>query len=400
MKVALFQVKSYEGVEEKIREGIEAMGGISQFAKKGDKVLLKPNLLGFYRPERGITTHPSIVKAVARIVRECGATPIIADSPGMGISYTQCSLKKLYEVCGITMIEEAVLNYDTRTSKLGHFEIIRPVIDCNLIINIPKLKTHALTVLTGAVKNLYGLIPGLSKLSYHLTHRDTESFSRLLFELLEVIEKPQLAIVDGIIGMDGDGPMDGNLRNVGVIIISDTPILADLIALKIVGIPCSLLPGHKKRQDLLKSAELFGDPLSRLILKEPFILPKSIPSCEWLSFLKPLLTATPVIRKDCNGCGTCVNVCLQGAIRLEQGRASIEDRLCIRCYCCQESCPNQAIALKRSILYRFILRITKTRYYRIFEKIYHLTRFPINPFWGKVEDFKGRLWERLRCLRR
>ncbi len=375
MKVSLISAKSYDIIEEKIREGLEAMGGIAQFVKKGDNVLLKPNLLGFYKPERHITTHPSIVRAIARIIKEEEAYPIIADSPGMGISYTKWSLKRAYEVCGMEGIGGAILNYDTSVRKIGHFEIITPALDCDLIINIPKLKTHSLTVFTGAVKNLYGLIPGLTKLSYHSTHKTKEAFSSLLFDILETIKKPQLTIMDGIIGMDGNGPADGNLRDVGVIIISTNPVLADLVALKIMRIPHSLVPDFKKCEDLLIMAEFFGEPLKELILKKPFVLPVSASPWGWLgSYLKPILTVKPVIRNTCNGCGTCVNVCLQGAIKLEKKGAKINDELCIRCYCCQESCPNQAISLKRSISYRLLSKIARTRFYRIFEEMYCLIK--------------------------
>lgn len=375
MKVFLASCSSYDEIEEKIRDGIEAIGGISQFVKQKDNVLLKPNLLGFYKPERGITTHPSFVQAIARIVKRSGANPIIADSPGMGISYTKWSLKRTYEVCEMDKIEDAILNYDVGIGRMGRFEVIKPACDCELIINIPKLKTHSLTILTGAVKNLYGLIPGLAKLSYHSTHRDRESFSKLLFELLENIKKPQLTIMDGIIGMDGDGPADGNLRPVGIIIISDDPILADLVALKIIGIPISLIPELEKRSDIFEKGEFFGEPLNDLILKKPFALPTSASPWGWLGrYLKPVLTVKPVIRNNCDGCGTCVKVCLQQAIKLENKKAKISDGLCIRCYCCQESCPNQAIGLKRSFSNRLILKIAKTRLYRIFEEAYHFIK--------------------------
>ncbi|MEW6007990.1 MAG: DUF362 domain-containing protein, partial [bacterium] len=145
MRVCLLSAKSYDSAEEKIREGFEKIGGISQFVQSGDNVLLKPNLLGFYKPERMITTHPSIVKAIAKIVKEKGANPIIADSPGMGISYTKWSLKRTYDTCGMEGIE-AELNYDTTSERIGYFDIIKPALEANFIINLPKLKTHTLTV--------------------------------------------------------------------------------------------------------------------------------------------------------------------------------------------------------------------------------------------------------------
>lgn len=375
MKVCLLSSLSYDGVEEKIRKGIDLLGGISQFVKNKDNVLLKPNLLGFYKPERGITTNPAIVRAIANIIKECGANPIIADSPGMGISYTKWSLKRTYEVCGMDDIGGAILNYDVNIEKMGRFEIIKPVFDCDLIINLPKLKTHTLTILTGAVKNLYGLIPGLTKLSYHSTHKDRESFSALLFDILANIKKPQLIIMDGIIGMEGDGPTDGKLRNVGVIIISDDPVLADLVALKIVGIPTSLIKEFEKREDILKQAEFFGEAIDRLVLKRAFSLPRSVSSWGWLSrYLKPIVTVKPVIRNNCTLCGTCVNICQKGAIKIKDNRIKIDDDLCIRCYCCQEGCPNQAIGLKRSISNRIVSKIARTRFYRIFEEIYRLVK--------------------------
>lgn len=364
MKVAALRCSDYE--EERVflavRKGIELIGGIGLL--KG-KVLLKPNLLGFYHPDRGITTHPAVVKAIAKLTKSIGGRPIIADSPGMGIPYTRESLKKLYR---ITQMEglNAELNYDPEFkgffSQDRGFRLIKPIGEVDSVVNIPKLKTHSFTILSCSVKNLFGLIPGFDKLGYHSTLSKVEEFSSMLFSLAEVV-KPKLTVVDGIVGMEGNGPAGGVLRKVGWIIISDNPILADLAVCRLIGWRPEIVPGFSKRAELFDKGEWLGEEV--VPLSPPFRLPQGTAPWRRLGrYLKPLFTAKPVISKGCVSCGVCQKTCPKGAIKIKGDTTVIDDSLCIRCYCCQELCPHQAILLKSSIWAKTFSYLVEKRIYR------------------------------------
>lgn len=364
MKIAILKCPDYDEkrVFSAVAKGIELIGGID--ALKG-KTLLKPNLLGFYHPDRGITTHPAVVKAIAQLTKSVGGKPYLADSPGMAIPYTKESLKKLYQ---ITQMEGlgVNLNYDTESkgffSQDTGFKLIKLIGEVDSVVNIPKLKTHSYTILSCAVKNLFGLIPGFDKLGYHSTLPKIEDFSSMLFRLAEVV-RPKLTIVDGIVGMEGNGPAGGILRDVGWIIVSDNPILADLAACRLIGWRTEIVPGLKERTRLFNKCEWFGEEVVSLF--PPFLLPQGVAPWGRLGrYLKPVFTAKPVVSKACIGCEICEKTCPRKAIKIKDGQAMIDDSLCIRCYCCQELCPQGAILLKSSILAKAITFLVDKGIYR------------------------------------
>ena len=231
---------------------MDLIGGITSFLKPGDKVLLKPNLLSFHKPEEGVTTHPAVVRAVVQIVQEAGAQVIIADSPGGAIPYTKDSLKKLYEITDITQIAtetEAFLNYNTEWESLPHpegklikiLDVIKPVLEADCIINLPKLKTHLFTTLTLATKNLFGVVPGLLKVGYHAKIKEVIRFSEMLLDILTFV-KPVLTVMDGIVAMEGDGPASGSPYDLGLIIAGADTLCVDSIACGIIGLDPKKLP--------------------------------------------------------------------------------------------------------------------------------------------------------------
>ena len=364
MKVAILRCSDYdeEKVFSAVKKAVELIGRIDSL--KG-KTLLKPNLLGFYHSDRGITTHPAVVKAIAKLVKSIGGRPIIADSPGMGIPYTKESLKKLYH---ITQMEGlgANLNYDTEFKGFFFqdkgFRLIKLVGEVDSVVNIPKLKTHSFTILSCAVKNLFGLIPGFDKLGYHSTLPKIEDFSSMLFCLADVVQ-PKLTIVDGIVGMEGNGPSGGILRDIGWIIVSDNPILSDLAACRLIGWKNEIVPGLSERANGFDKAEWLGDEVVPIF--PPLQLPQGVaPWGKLGKYLKPFFTAKPVVSNACIGCGVCEKTCPKKAIKMKNGQAMINDSLCIRCYCCQELCPQGAILLKNSILAKTLLYLVEKRIYR------------------------------------
>jgi uncharacterized protein (DUF362 family) len=231
---------NYEKVKNAVRSSFNNLGGIHTFITPSDKVLLKVNLLIRRRPEKAATTHPSIVQAIAELVIEAGGKPIIGDSPGGYHFYKKEILKSVYETCGMIEAAErsgADLNYNTEVVDIPYPEgkviknikTIKPLLKADKVINVPKVKTHMMTVYSGAVKNLFGIIPGSFKAEYHLRFEDTMDFSNLLIDLC-LFAKPVLTIMDAVIGMEGYGPTNGNPKQVGLIIAGTNPYELDIIA--------------------------------------------------------------------------------------------------------------------------------------------------------------------------
>ena len=205
-----------EEVEAAVRRAVELVGGIEKFVSPGAKILLKPNLLQGQAPERCVTTHPAVVAAVARLLTEHGCRVVIGDSPGAGVVYSEANLRRAYLRAGYTAVAEetgAVLNYDISSRVISfpegeamkQFSIITPAAEADAIVVVSKAKTHMWTRMTGATKNLFGLIPGLEKPVFHFRFQDEYAFGRMLVDLNECM-KPRLQIVDAVMAMEGTAP--------------------------------------------------------------------------------------------------------------------------------------------------------------------------------------------------
>jgi uncharacterized protein (DUF362 family) len=241
-KVSIERCKGYEvsRVKNAIKKCLEPLGGLSSFINPGDRVLLKVNLLMKRKPERVTTTHPAMAQAIAELVIEAGGRPMIGDSPGGYNFYNKKVLESIYDVCGMKEAAEksgATLNYNTDMLDVSNpngkiiksIKAIRPVIEADKIISIPKIKTHMMTVYSGAVKNLFGIIPGSYKPEYHLRFDDAEDFADLLLDICS-FAKPTLTVMDAVIGMEGYGPTNGSPKKVGLVISSTDPYSLDAVA--------------------------------------------------------------------------------------------------------------------------------------------------------------------------
>ena len=257
-KVYIVQCKDYDEIEDKFAALMNLMGGMGRFAKQGEKIVLKVNLLREARPEEAVSTHPAVVAAVGRLAREAGAVPVIADSPGGGYRYTRKILDKIYHTnrmhqaanqAGITV------NWDTTSRPVSftdgiltkHFDIITPVYEADAVFNLCKMKTHLFTVMTGAIKNIFGVIPGLSKTGYHAKLHDVQRFAGMLLDLTQYVS-PRLTIMDAVVAMEGDGPGTGDPRQVGLLIGSENPLALDVAATEIMGL-------HRTENPILMEAE-------------------------------------------------------------------------------------------------------------------------------------------------
>ena len=333
------------------------LGGMEHFVSQGDKVLLKINLLSAKEAARAVTTHPAMVSAVARVVRLAGGIPFIGDSPAGTFSHK--ALKKTYASSGITNIadrEGITLNFNTRSRKMDFPQAQRlktiPICDfiqeADKIIALPKLKTHSFQFMTLACKIMYGAVPGLFKATYHARFSSRLAFADILLDILTGI-KPQLYIMDGIIGMQGQGPASGDPVRLGFALASTDPVAMDIAVCRILGIEPVGIP-------VLKRANIrkwWPDNIDYPLLKpndvsyKGFVLPNT---ADHLITGKKLPQKRPVVTEKCVGCGECETICPKGAITLtgdnaQMKFAQVNYSKCIQCYCCHEVCPENAIVL-------------------------------------------------------
>lgn len=362
---------SFETVFEAVRRSVDLLGGMRAFVKKGERILVKPNLLAAKPAEAAVTTHPMVVKAVLRLVKEAGATPFVADSPGIG------SALKIAEKCGVLDVcrEEGVELTELKTlilveNPLGHtfkrLEVADEALKADGIINLPKLKTHAQMHLTMGVKNLFGCVPGKTKPQWHLSAGvDSRDFAGMLLDLYFFLG-PRLTIMDAVVGMEGNGPGSGDPRKLGLIMAAVDCIAMDTAACDLLGgrthdVP--ILKAALKRG--LKQAETCNVTAVGAVLDEVrvdgFRFPprSSVNFAERLPYfidkrLRKALTSRPhVDDKACTMCSVCVNVCPAG-IMTGKKRIEIDYDRCIRCYCCQEMCPQGAITPRQGWLKKII----------------------------------------------
>ena len=378
-QVSIVKCKSYQPEEltEKIRESLRLIGGIEKFIRPGAKVLVKPNLLMAASPDTAITTHPEFVRQVLRILKGINCKIYLGDGPSVFGSQME-NIVKVYEQTGIREIaeEEAVelVTFDKRyipptpEGAQGYFPLAQYVKDCDYIVSIPKFKTHEYIILTGAVKNLFGLIPGTFKLECHKNFHQPERFAKMLLDVCAAV-KPALSIVDGITGMEGNGPAtSGSKRDIGLILAGSDPVAMDTVLAGIMNArPENIytikealnrnLPGAS-----LDNIDILGMSLERVVIRG-FKLPdisiqrailNNLPPFA-ANLLKKWLTFQPKIDTDtCQLCDACVNNCPQKTMSNKNGKIVIDYSQCISCFCCREVCPYAAIGIKKSFLARLL----------------------------------------------
>jgi len=358
-RVSVTTCLTYSKVE--VRKALEKVlapfGGIDAFVKKGERVLLKPNLLGASPPERGVTTHPSVVEAVAEMVRETGGNPFIGDSPAIGPFRRVASKTGMEEVARRLSIPLVELKEEREIVSPEEFlfrriTLSREALEADKVINLPKLKTHSMMALTLGVKNLFGCVPGFKKASWHLKAQKRETFATLLLEIYLHI-RPALTIADGIVAMEGSGPQSGDLRPLGLLAASEDAILLDAFLSRFVGLPPQRLPTLQaaKRKGIRHWEKDFsvigGDPPPPVVLRIPpsANIGWGLPGLLKKPLRQFLLPRPRVLQDLCKRCGLCAEVCPPKAIRVEE-KVKVNEGLCIRCYCCQEVCPEGAIQLR------------------------------------------------------
>lgn len=380
-RVSIVKCDSYAETAEKVHKALELLGGIEAFVKPGDKVVIKPNYVSRKNPADAATTHPEFLRAVIVEAENAGGSVVVAESPGG--PYSRAMLGMVYSGCGA---DEAVkgtgasLNYDTdfreKEFPAGHtvkkFTVIDPILEADVIISLPKLKTHSMTSYTGAVKNMFGVIPGTHKAEMHFRLNERAAFCSMLVDLCECVT-PHLSIMDGVWAMEGNGPTAGENRKAGLIIAAKNPFALDLAASSIIGYAPhevdTVLFSAQRGLCPESAAELtvLGERLEDVMMpdfKKPeshFDLLKLLPVPSAMrAWLTEKLSARPKIDYDmCVGCGECARCCPPKAIDMKEHRPHIRREACIKCFCCQELCPKKAVKIERSVANRLMLRLLK-----------------------------------------
>lgn len=334
---------------------LEALG-VAADLTPDTHVLLKPNLLFGRDPSLAVTTHPALLRAIAKRLGELGVTRItLADSPGG--RYTPAALRKVYATCGLTLLSDVLcLNEDTAIGEKGGFSVIQAVLNADYIINCPKLKTHGLTVMSAGVKNLFGCIPGLQKPEWHMKQPTLDGFTAMLLRLCGTVA-PQLTLLDAVDCMEGNGPSGGDVRPMGYTLCSRDVYALDEVAAELMAVQPNLVPtlrlARQNRLCMPETIEKTGDAL--LPAQPPFRLPDSIVAKERLLTPNGMFhrlfgrrkTYPYIVAQRCIGCGRCGESCPRHLIDVIDRKAVITRKGCISCFCCQEMCPERAIDVTR-----------------------------------------------------
>lgn len=368
-KVALVSCKTYESNQidhalDRLEEILDLWNGV---LPQSEKVLIKPNLIAAKKPEKAVTTHPALVKAVAQRLRKKGYEVFIGDSPGGAIR----GLERYWRKSGLDIAaQEAgaqLINFEgsgsTKVVRNGRqYTIAQPILDFKFILNMPKLKTHVFTGLTGAVKNLFGSVPGLGKAAMHQQAPRPGDFAARLLDIYE-IAAPSFHLADAVMVLDTKGPSSGRVRPMHCLMAGMDGVALDTVFAHLAGCPVKgyLTGSEAKRRGYgavdLSNVEVLGaDPAG--MIPDDFKVPgialyRFIPG--FLGRLSErLIRAWPESNHLCTACGFCAESCPVGCIDIKNKKAIMDRKRCILCLCCHELCPEGAVELERSFLARRI----------------------------------------------
>lgn len=366
--VAVVRCKTYdvETVKPALEEALNAVNGLD-FVKSGMKIIIKPNLVSFKKPDAAATTHPALLEALVEMLLARGADVTIGDSPGGPHSLPL--LNRVYAATGMDRLEKlgAKLNRNMNEKTvdfpegkvLKNFTYTEYLDEADAIIDFCKLKSHGMLGMSAAVKNLFGTIPGLKKPEVHYKFQNDAEFADMLVDLNEYF-KPRLAICDAVVGMEGNGPTAGTPRQIGAIIASKSTYYADVVGAELIGMNIDGLPTLQAAYERgfapasSKNLRVYGD--IRALTVDDF----KAPPVRGLSFMrkgnvlhfisKAALEHKPTLKKRlCVGCGECARMCPAKAIEMKNKKPHINREKCIRCFCCQEFCPRAAMVAHRPL---------------------------------------------------
>jgi uncharacterized protein (DUF362 family)/ferredoxin len=373
-RVSIQRLDTYEpaAVERAVQAVLEPLGGMGAFVGSGVRVALKPNWLMPSAPERAICTHPEILRAVARPARVCGAAAVEAiDSPGVGTA-TRCARRLGLTADDPVAVRDADEGIDVAPpgASFHRLRLIRRLREADVVVNLPKAKTHGQMVVTAAVKNSFGAVVGMEKAQWHFrAGKNPMDFARLLLHVHALVA-PRLSILDAVVGMEGNGPSGGDPRPLGFIMASTDAHAMDAVLARIWGIDPGRVFTLAAARDLgllpaVERIEVVGPAPEALRPRPAWRLARPVPlrgfgGPAWLNAaVERLMRVEPrVVEAKCTGCGECGDVCAAGAIapgpegKGNERRVVIDCERCIACFCCQEMCPQGAIEVSAGLAAR------------------------------------------------
>lgn len=365
-KVSILKVPSYrENLVPRVAELLKPLGGWESFCKPGDRVLLKPNLVMAKPPESAALTHPALILAVASLLKDLGCRVALGDSPGLGSA--ESVIRKLGMDRELKRLQVEVVEFETKVAygrfpatdrferRFKSLELAGELLEYDRLINMAKLKSHGQMGVTLATKNLFGCVVGHNKGRWHFAAGwDLHAFARLLVEIALTVNA-SLHILDGITGMDGNGPTSGRPREIGLLLAGTNPIALDRVVVELIGRRPEQFPLFEAAREMglagldLEGVELLGAGIHECLITD-FEIPSLVPIRTFVNpvvsgllerFIRQRLTLDP---GKCVNCRKCEQLCPAQAIHYLE-RIRIDDRKCIRCCCCQELCPVGALTV-------------------------------------------------------
>jgi len=357
--VTLIACDSYDAiaVDAAIQASLKHITVLEQLVTPGARVHIKPNLLTAKTPDKAATTHPAIVRSLVTILHSLGATVTIGDSPA-GESrpiqeyWEKTGMAEVAEQTGATLVQfekNGVVPFDVNGQT---YFIARAVAEADVVINVSKMKTHSLTLFTGAIKNMFGSIPGFRKSEYHKQAHKARDFSKIVVDIFSAI-RPHLNIMDAVEIMEGAGPSAGTAAHLGLVLSSSDAVALDAVAAHLMGFEDGEIFTTQYAYEAglgeknLDKITILGEPLSKYTGRV-FSLPTNrymnyVPSAV-VKLLGKLIWVRPSPDdKKCQRCGACIAICPTGAMSSDKGFPIIDYEKCISCFCCDEACPHNAI---------------------------------------------------------
>lgn len=355
MPKVMIQPATYENVRQAVDRAFE----IFPQDLKGKTVLIKPNVLRSSKAHEGIVTHPAVLRAVVEKVESLRpATLIVGDNPGLfnyganEASFQETGLleaaKGYYRNIGNDSVK-----VDFNPEFLAQVSLSRIILEADVIISLPKFKTHGLTIITGAIKNSYGFLPGAQKAVLHQAAGSPERFHEMVVDVFK-LRPPDFFLMDAVVGMEGNGPASPDLRDIGLILAADNAVALDAVVAVMMGCEPGLLRFLRKAKEMglgdydVSKMEILGklQPLPNFVLPplggEAIMHNDAIQEViQQRTLLRP--QADPEL---CTGCGTCIEQCPVSALTLKEALPRVDPEICISCFCCQEICPEKAITLQ------------------------------------------------------
>lgn len=369
-KVAVVRAQNYELSELKatMEKALALLGGLESFVPKGARVFVKVNLLPPPSPpERAIITHPTFTEAFLSLLREITPHIVVGDDVHEGRSFDVGGYREMCRRLGVELLNLRERGFEELKLDGGVLRsvfIAKAVREAEVVVNLPKLKTHALTTFTGAIKNFYGVIPTGLRTALHGEHPQPAEFAKVLVDIFSLV-RPALTVMDGVVAMEGPGPANGTPRPLGLILAGADAVAVDAVAQAIIGLDplrvWTTYHAHIRGLGVgdLRKIEVLGESLDSVKVRD-FRLPPAagemmgrVPASVTRWATRHLQAQPVVVPARCVGCGACVRACPTGAAQFRGKKAWIDRRKCIRCMCCHEACRYNAIELRLDLLGRF-----------------------------------------------